>query len=113
MAWEIEFYKDEKGNVPVEGFIENPPPKEKAKIIWIIDLLEGTGINLSEPYAKHIEGSLWELKPQQNRIIYFLNKETFVLLHGFRKKSQKLPIHERETALRRMEDYLKRRREND
>jgi phage-related protein len=109
MDWMIEFYKDEKGNEPVLQFIENLQPPEKAKIIWMIDLLEKTGVNLTEPYSKHIEGSLWELKPQRNRILYFLNKRTFVLLHGFRKTSKKLPVSEKEIALRRMEEYLKSR----
>ena len=75
----------------------------------MIDLLEKTGVNLTDPYSKHIERSLWELKPQRNRILYFLNKRTFVLLHGFKKTSKKLPVSEKEIALRRMEEYLKRR----
>ena len=109
MQWEIELYEDEKGNIPIRKFIENLQPSEKAKVIWIIDLLEKTGINLTEPYAKHIEGTLWELRPRQNRILYFLYKGTFVLLHGLKKTKQKLPASEKNIAFRRMEDYLKRK----
>jgi phage-related protein len=109
MRWEIEIYEDEKGNIPVKKFIEDLQPGEKAKIIWIIDLLEKTGINLTEPYAKHIEGSIWELRPRRNRILYFLHKGTFVLLHGLKKTTQKLPASDKEIAFRRMEDFLKRK----
>jgi len=109
MDWVIEFYKDEKGSEPVVNFIENLQPREQAKIIWMIDLLEKTGVNLSDPYTKHIEGALWELRPGHLRVLYFLEKRTFVLLHAFRKKAKKLPVSEKEIALRRMADYLGRR----
>jgi phage-related protein len=36
-----------------------------------------------------------------------MEKHTFILLHAFKKKTQKLPPHEKEIALKRMEVYLK------
>ncbi len=109
MNWEIDFYEDEKGNTPVQDFILSLPAKEMAKATWIIDLLEKTGINLGQPYVKHIEGQLWELRPQQNRILYFLYDKIFVILHGFKKKTDKLPLREKEIAIKRMKDYIERR----
>ncbi|MBU4450873.1 MAG: type II toxin-antitoxin system RelE/ParE family toxin [Actinobacteria bacterium] len=42
--------------------------------------------------------------------MYFLHiKNTFILLHGFRKKTRRLPKKELEIAKTRMEDYLKRK----
>ena len=106
MKWKIEFYKDHRGNEPVKEFISILPPKEKAKVVWIIELLELLGINLVEPHAKHIEGDLWELKPQSNRVLYFLCTKTFVLLHGFRKTTQKTPKAEIRIARARMKEHL-------
>ena len=80
-------------------------------------MLEKFGINLTEPYVKPIEGDkykgLWELRIQQgnniSRIFYFLSIEnTFVLLHGFLKKSQKTPKRELNLALAYMLDYKRR-----
>lgn len=108
MKWDIEFYEDRNENIPLDEFLSILSAKEQAKGLWIIDLLEKTGINLTQPYAKHIEDKLWELRFQNNRILYFLKDQTFILLHGFKKKTKKLPEKEKETAIKRMKDYLKR-----
>jgi phage-related protein len=73
----------------------------------MIDLLEKPGVNLAEPYSKHIEGSLWELKPQRNRILYFLNRRTFILLHGFKKTSKKLPVSEKKLPFKEWKNISK------
>ena len=113
MKWEIEFYEDSRGNVPVDEFYQSLTSKEeKVKCDWIIDLLEELGIELGMPYARPIKGTpLWELRPMANRILYFLftKENTFVLLHGFRKKTQETPKRHIEIALKRMDDYIERR----
>jgi len=108
MKYNIEFYQDNKRNFPVVDFIESVSEQEKAKIVWVIDLLSLTGPNITMPHAKHIEKQLWELRPKSIRILYLMHKNSFVLLHAFKKKTQKLPAHEKEIALKRMEIYLKR-----
>jgi len=112
MSWEIEFYEDDKQNMPVIEFLLSLPAKEQAKANWTINLLERTGVNLTQPYVKHLEGALWELRTNNNRILYFLDKNVFVLLHGFKKKTMKLPVREKDIAVNRMEIYLKRGEEN-
>ena len=60
---------------------------------------------------KKIEGDLYELRPGNNRIFFFyFDGKKFVLLHGFRKKTQKTPQHEIETAMKQMDDYIRRNR---
>lgn len=64
----------------------------------------------NENIAKYLEDGIWELRPGNNRIFYFFFQEnTFVLLHQFRKKSQKTPKHEIERAKRERDDYLFRK----
>ena len=114
--WKVILYTTEKGDNPVGDFIDSLPKKEGAKVFREIDLLEQKGIYLNFPHSSDIEGykGLRELRIRFSSdnisIIYFLNiKDTFVLLHGFRKKTQKLPKKELEIAITRMKDYLKRR----
>ena len=81
-----------------------------------IDLLERFGIALGMPYAKHVEGELWELRARsgtsQYRIIYFLfTGKVFVLLHGFAKKSGRIPERDLKTARDRRDNFLSRRRQ--
>jgi len=61
-----------------------------------------------------MEGDLWELRARagtdQYRIIYFLfTGGTFVLLHGFVKKTDRIPQRDLETARVRRRDFLSRR----
>ena len=117
--WEVEFYKTENNKIPVEDFIKNLSEKEESKIYREIDLLKQKGIYLGFPFTSKIEGSdyknLWELRIKFSsnnfRIIYFLHtKKTFVLLHGFTKKTNRTPKRELEIAKRRMIEYKNRRR---
>lgn len=109
--WIIEGYQDPQGRRPVEEFIDALPAKERARIIRTIELLKTYGTDLGMPYARHLKGKLWELRISSGRsdyrIFYFARADRrFVLLHIFKKKAQKTPRREIETALRRMAELL-------
>ncbi|MBC8322141.1 MAG: type II toxin-antitoxin system RelE/ParE family toxin [Candidatus Marinimicrobia bacterium] len=75
-------------------------------IIRVFDLVEDFGIQLGEPYLKHIEGKIWEMRPGKERILYFtFTGKKFVLLNGFTKKTRKTPKKEIKIALKRKKDY--------
>ena len=113
ILYEVIYYEDEKES-PVEDFILEQLPKEQAKIIRSIDLLEEFGLSLGMPHIRKIVNyELWELRIQLGNNIFRvlfkdLNNNEFVLLHGFQKKTDKLPQKEINIALRRLEKYLER-----
>ena len=73
-----------------------------------IDLLQEMGIALRMPYARRID-DLWELRAGAGRLLYFAyTGRKLIILHGFRKKTQKTPRKEIEIARRRWIDYLER-----
>ena len=85
----------------------------QAKIFKNLELLEIRGNELREPFSKHIEDGIFEIRNKVGnditRIFYFFVKnDTFVLLHHFRKKSQKTPRREIEKAKSERNDYLNR-----
>ncbi|MDZ4159157.1 MAG: type II toxin-antitoxin system RelE/ParE family toxin [Anaerolineaceae bacterium] len=85
--------------------IEELPAMEQAKIRNALRLLQEFGTNLGMPHAKPIQGKLWELRPGGIRLFYFAYiEQQFVILHGYRKQSQKAPGREIAIALRRMEE---------
>lgn len=89
------------------------PKKEEAKVYREIDLLEEHGIYLNFPHTSNITSGLRELRikfsSNKIRIIYFLHtKNTFILLHGFRKKSASIPKREIKIALSRMKEVLEK-----
>jgi phage-related protein len=66
----------------------------------------GTG---AEPYIKHLDGEIWELRPTRDRILFAAwDGSGFVLLHHFMKKTQKTPKREIERAIKNMIDFVER-----
>ena len=97
----------------MQEFLDLLPKKHLAKAFREIDLLAEFGNALKEPHVKHIEGDIWELRihfsSNISRIFYFTwAQETIVLLHGFVKKTQKMPRAELEIAEKRRKDYINR-----
>ena len=115
----IDFYENEKGTSDIFVFLEtlrtSANVSKDARIQFgqasrYIELLEINGTNLPTDIAKHLEDEIWELRPGKNRILFFhYNKDTYVLLHHFRKKTQKTPHKEIEKAKAEMNDYISRK----
>ena len=113
MVWEIVFYQDSNGKEPVIEFLDSLTLSDRVKITRLLRLLAQYGVLLKEPYTKQIKGKLRELRITEKsgniRVLYFgATGKKFVLLHGFIKKTAKIPIREIETAQRRMEDFVER-----
>lgn len=111
--WKIIFYSLDDGTIPIQVFLESLPEKLHAKALRDIDMLEKYGTMLTEPHVKHVEGKLWELRVKLgndiSRIFYFIAvRDTIVLLHGFVKKTQRIPKAEIERAKTYLEDYQRR-----
>lgn len=110
--WSAEFFKDKQGRSPVEKFLNDLPPKERAKVDRLINLLERYGHKLemySKKQTKSFKGHkpLKELRPVPNRVIYFFYKDNrIILLHGFKKKTNHTPVKELELARSRMNQFL-------
>jgi phage-related protein len=84
-------------NTKVEEFLSNLEAPTIAKVIKTIELLETFGVRLSMPYTKYLGGKMFELRIQgkeEVRILYFFDRDTVVLLHAFKKKSNKIPKKE-------------------
>ena len=110
---EIIFYQDKKGNKPVKDYIEELESKNDKdsrikynKIIEYLLILRDLGTSANENYMKHIEGELWELRPNKDRIFFAaLLDDSFVLLHSFVKKTKKTPHSEIEKAKRELKEF--------
>lgn len=113
---EIYFYRDKNGVEPVYEYIKSLQIKKDAqsrkkadKILDYIDVLSKRGTFAGEPYIKHVEGELWELRPWRDRIFFVAWHEgSFVLLHHFMKKTQKTPKKEIDKAKRELADLKER-----
>lgn len=86
----------------VEKFIQSLEKPAIAKVLRTIDLLETFGHKLTLPHSKKVTKKLFELRirgQQEVRIFYAFHNEAAYLLHGFIKKSQKIPQRELAAAI--------------
>lgn len=107
MAWSVEFYEDEAGRCPVEEFLRKLPAAHVGKVLQVLQMLEERGPHLPFPYSSQVEGRLRELRVHYGRwlyrILYYGDvQRSFVLLHGFEKRSQALPAADITLAKMRM-----------
>ena len=110
--YKIYFYKDRKGNYPVFDYIKKLKTKndkdsriKSSKINDYIQALSVYGTQIGEPYLKHLEGEIWELRPLRDRILFAAwIDNSFVLLHTFMKKTQK---HQKQKLKKLKRNYQK------
>jgi phage-related protein len=111
MSWTIEFYKTKTGRTPVKEFLDSLNPRQAANIIEAMEMLKTFGLQLRDPYVKFVGDKLYELRIKDPdgiyRIFYFAaTGKKFVMVHGYVKKSQKIPTKELAKAKKRMKEYL-------
>lgn len=106
-------YQKENGAYPVDDFLESLDVKMRAKMFGMIQLLQTYGNQLREPYSKHLDDGIFELRCKISsnitRVLYFFYYEgRIVLTNGFVKKTQKTPVSEVDLAKKRRADYIAR-----
>ncbi|MCL2498208.1 MAG: type II toxin-antitoxin system RelE/ParE family toxin [Symbiobacteriaceae bacterium] len=119
--YNVFFYRDENGKSPIADYIQelsnkgNKDSRVKLnKIYEYIQYLSEAGQQAGEPYVKHLEGDIWELRPIRDRILFAAwDGQSFILLHHFTKKTQKTPKRQIEQAKRNLADHRKRSKKNE
>ena len=107
------FYTAERGDSPLDDFLDGLDKKSRAKVAAYLSLLEEQGPNLKRPYADIVRGKIRELRihhsSNQFRILYFFQiLDQIVLVHAFSKKTQQLKKQDIDLAEKRMEDWMRR-----
>jgi phage-related protein len=104
-VWSIEFVNEE-AKAEVDGL----SVELRAKFERIVTLIQAKGLEqVREPYVKHLEGKLWEMrmsgKNQIARSIYITALgRRIVVLHTFIKKTEKTPGRALDIADRRAKE---------
>lgn len=116
--YEIILYENVHGISPIHHFISELDQKSKRskdakiqlkQIMFQLDLLAELGTRCQSEYVKYIRNNIWELRPGDNRILFFSwENNKIVLLHSFRKKTNKTPIGEIKQAEHEIADWINR-----
>lgn len=116
--YEIIFYRGSKGHSELLDFIETLNQKANSsknerimlkQIRFYINILQNLGTRAGEPFVKHIQDEIWEIRPGNNRILFFIWRENkIVILHHFRKTTNKTPKKKIEKAICKIKDWKER-----
>ncbi len=104
----VEFYRESNGNEPVRIWLQS--------LNKLIKITLGEDISkvqfrwpLGMPLVRSLGEGIYELRSHIPngivRIFFLVINKTMILLHGFIKKSQKLPIQELKIAKERAKNY--------
>jgi phage-related protein len=105
MAWCVEFL-----NAVVQAELDAFPADIRASFLRISRLIESEGLQrVREPYVKHLDGPLWEMRMRGKdgiaRAAYVTAiGQRVVVVRVFGKKTQKTPRREIEIALKRAKE---------
>lgn len=104
----VVFYKTDAGHEPVREWLISLTKSDKKKIGEDI-LTVQFGWPLGMPLVEKLDKGLWEvrtkLKGKISRVIFTLIDENIILLHGFIKKTQKIPVQDLKVAKSRMKKF--------
>ena len=113
--YQIIFYTDKYRKSEVYDYIQNLKIQNNKdakikfnKIIAYINQLSKKGLSLGQPFIKHLDDEIWELRPIRDRILFAcFDNNKFIVLSIFMKQTQKTPRREIDKAKRLLEDYKK------
>ena len=109
MAFNLVYYKEADGSVPVFNWIISLPAKVQDKLRFRITRLRNLGHQLRRPEADFLINGIYELRVShlhiQYRILYFFHgRNAVVLCHGLRK-TDVVPPKEIENAIERKKNF--------
>lgn len=111
--YQVIFFEKENGTAPAEEFINSLDVKMSAKIYRLLVMMSENGPELREPYSKHLDDGIFELRAKIGsnitRVLYFFFiGHRIIITNGFIKKTQKTPKTEIDKAKSYREEYKQR-----
>lgn len=105
------FYKKENGREPVKENIFELQKNDISEVFGVLQDIEINGFNTTRCAFRQIDGKLWEIKIRLPSIGYrifytVIELDLMILLHSYKKETQKAPKKELEVAFKRFRDVI-------
>ena len=103
---EVYFYKTDSGNEPVKEWLKSLPREDMRTIGFDIKTVQ-FGYPIGMPLTRVLHGTKGLEEVRSNisngiaRVIFYVEDNTMILLHGFVKKSLATPQKELDVAIKR------------
>lgn len=102
---EVRFFRTGAGNEPVRDWLRELPPVDRRTIGEDLKTVQ-LGWPLGMPLVRKMESGLWEVRVSLDkriaRLLFAVEGEVIVLLHGFIKKSRATPADDLNLARQRL-----------
>ena len=116
LVLKVKFYRTDSGKEPVRDWLRSLVPEQRQIIGEDMKAVQ-FGWPLGMPLVRKLAPDLWEVRsslPQGiARVLFTVVGYQMVLLHGFIKKTQKLPQNELNTAQRRLYSVQQEDQDNE
>lgn len=108
----VNFYRTDAGNEPVRDWLKELARDDMRTIGEDIKTAQ-LGWPLGMPLIRKIDKDLWEVRSSLPdgiaRVLFTVDDNLMILLHGFIKKSNKTPLNELKTATARLGNYWRKK----
>lgn len=102
---DVVFFRTEAGNEPVREWLQGLAREDRRTVGEDIKTAK-FGWPIGMPLIRKLASDLWEVRSRISnvisRVMFTVDGQTMVLLHGFQKKSQRTPPADLMTAKRRL-----------
>ena len=113
-AFTIEWYFDDQNHSDVLQYYGSLSVHERIQLLKLFKRMGDAG-EIRDKTKFRFEGEkIYAFKPQPDRFLCFFSEgKKIIVTNGFRKKQQKLPLNEKENALKKRDSYINRAHTGD
>ena len=109
----VRFFRNSQGNEPVRDWLRSLSATDRKLVGEEIRTVQ-LGWPNGMPVVRKLDADLWEIRVRMKdgiaRVLFTIEAKEAILLHGFIKKSQKIPADELHTAQVRLKQLRDARR---
>lgn len=110
----LEWYFDAKQYSEALDYYNGLNKDEKIQLLKLLKRMGDAGIIKDITKFRSEGDKIYAFKPQPDRFLcFFYEGKKIIITNGFRKKQAKLPVQEKENALKKRDDYTNRIKTGD
>lgn len=103
----VRFFRTDAGTEPAREYLRSLEKADRQACGAMLRAVQDYGIDAPGVEKRQLEGKLWELKPDQHRLMYVMVAgPTMVVVHGCKKQSGKARKVDLDVARKRMKQVL-------
>ncbi|WP_064505409.1 type II toxin-antitoxin system RelE/ParE family toxin [Companilactobacillus ginsenosidimutans] len=111
---EFTFYERKNGHNEGLEFMDSLPRKDRGKLISQLKYIKSEGmlIAINKQIVKKLDSNIFEIRSSLNhniqRLLYFsISNNSYIITHGFTKKTQRTPIRQIDRAIKIRREYFR------